>query len=259
MINGIAGFFILDKFIPIYGFFSTVGLVIGTCYALFLIKKAHESTDNLFILLAYMALGGYVGAKALFIIVSFRQIDWSKIFLPEYFMIFMNSGFVYYGGMIGGLIGAFFGGKIHHIDTKKYLGISISALPLGHAIGRLGCFFAGCCYGIPYDGFGKVVYHGLITAPSGISLFPVQLIEAIVNILIAVVLYVFFTRKGFKFEGVFWYGIFYGISRFILEFLRYDLERNFYWILSTSQWISLSLVFLCVLFLISYSKKKSNC
>ena len=61
-------------------------------------------------------------------------------------------------------------------------------IPIMHAFGRVGCFFAGCCYGRPYKGFGAVTFPEGSQGPSGVSLFPVQLVEAILVLIIAIVL-----------------------------------------------------------------------
>jgi prolipoprotein diacylglyceryltransferase len=114
-------------------------------------------------------------------------------------------------------------------------------LPVGHIFGRLGCFAAGCCYGKPYDGIFAVIYpKESLSAPAGIPLHPVQIYEAVYNVFVFIVLLIL-KRRSKEGKGlVLWtYLLLYGIGRFYMETLRYDAERGFLWIFSTSQWISI--------------------
>lgn len=68
-------------------------------------------------------------------------------------------------------------GKIHKFNVKIYIRNFIFLIPFIHAFGRIGCFFAGCCFGIPYNGIGAVVFPENSYALPDVSLFPVQLVE----------------------------------------------------------------------------------
>jgi phosphatidylglycerol:prolipoprotein diacylglycerol transferase len=116
----------------------------------------------------------------------------------------------------------------------------VPSVPLAHAFGRLGCFFAGCCYGVP-SAFG-LEFNASELAPHGVKLLPVQLIEAGCNLLLFVLLLVLsrFCRRRGLLTGT--YLAAYAVMRFVLEFFRYDAERGVFWGLSTSQWISLLLL-----------------
>lgn len=121
--------------------------------------------------------------------------------------------------------------------------IYFPCLPLAHTFGRIGCALTGCCYGIPYDGPGAVIYDHSIIAPDKVRLFPVQLTETVINLLITfVLLFYIFNRQGRTNHSIAIYCVLYGTARFILEFLRYDLERGKFLWFSTSQWISLILI-----------------
>lgn len=107
---------------------------------------------------------------------------------------------------------------------------------LFHMFGRLGCFFAGCCYGREAN-WGVVFMHSL-NAPNGVPLIPVQLFEAAFNLLMLVAILII--RPERKRQGLLLplYLIAYAIGRFILEFFRGDMGRGIF-LFSTSQWISL--------------------
>jgi phosphatidylglycerol:prolipoprotein diacylglycerol transferase len=118
----------------------------------------------------------------------------------------------------------------------------LPSVPLIHAFGRIGCFCAGCCYGIPYEGTCHVVFEKSQVAPLGISLFPVQLVESGINILLFILLEIIVRKTKDIRISLATYMLGYGIMRFCLEFLRGDTIRGFLWNLSTSQWISLLLI-----------------
>ena len=129
-------------------------------------------------------------------------------------------------------------GKIHKIKTEKYIEHYVFLIPLIHAFGRIGCFEAGCCYGIPYTGYGAVCFPEGSMAPPGISLFPVQIVEAFFEFIIAAYIYRCSGKSEPK-KGLYEYLWRYSLLRFVLEFFRYDLSRGKIGFLSTSQIISL--------------------
>ena len=145
---------------------------------------------------------------------------------------------MFYGGLIGGLACVLLGGRLHKIDTMKYIGRFIGFIPFIHSFGRVGCFMSGCCYGIPYSGIGAVRFPAGSYAPADIELFPVQLVEAGMLMVIAcIILYLVLAKNNL--HGIELYLVLYGCTRFILELFRYDAVRGRLLGLSTSQWISL--------------------
>ena len=167
----------------------------------------------------------------------------------------MRGGFVFYGGLIGGIAVCYFGGKIHHISVRKYIQYFIWLIPIIHCFGRIGCHLVGCCYGSPYEGAISIVYSEGALAPAHIELFPVQLIEAIFLFLMAMFL-LMLVMNGHEKCTLEIYMIMYGILRFILEFFRGDSVRGKILFFSTSQWISIFLVFCSVYYI--YSKRRNN-
>ncbi len=229
--------------IPWYGLFIVLGVAAGAVAGYFLIRRNHMEFDDFIQIACFVGLGAMVGAKLLYLIVSWRSIDFSRITDLEYLNALMGGGFVFYGGLLGGLIGLYLCGKILHIPVLDYARVSIPVIPLVHAFGRIGCAFVGCCYGVPYDGPGAVVYTESIAAPTGVPLFPVQAVEVAGNLVIAVVLGLYgeiCRRNGKRLKSLQLYLILYAAFRFVLEFVRYDdSERGILMGLSTSQWISI--------------------
>ena len=169
----------------------------------------------------------------------------------------MLSGFVFYGGLIFGLIFVFLAGKIHKIPAGIYVRKFIFLIPFMHSFGRVGCFMAGCCYGIPYDGIGAVVFPEGSYAIPGIKLFPVQLVESACLMIIAFAILYLQMKKQWYYT-VETYLILYAILRFCLENLRYDAERGYYAGLSTSQWISIGFLVAAMVSVVWQKKRKNQ-
>lgn len=231
--------------VPSYGFLIAMGVVFANIVAMFVLKKMKLDFNDFIILEAYCILGAFIGAKLLYFIVSFKDIDWERMMEPMYFNEMMQSGFVFYGGLIGGLFFVFIAGRLHKIDAEPYIRNFIFLIPFIHSFGRIGCFMAGCCYGKPYDGVGAVVFPEGIYAPAGIKLFPVQLLEASILMFIVLILLILQFKKNW-FYTVETYLISYGISRIGLEYLRYDEIRGGLFGISTSQWISIFLIIIAI-------------
>ena len=242
--------------IPSYGLMIAIGVVLSNLVGMLVLKREHLDFNDFMILEAYCILGAFIGAKVLYLIITFRYIDWNRILDYKYFNDLMIGGFVFYGGLIGGLLFIYLGGKIHKIKSEKYIKNFIFLIPFIHCFGRIGCFMAGCCYGIPYHGIGSVVFPEGSFAPAGVDLFPVQLVEAICLMIIAVVILVLMFLYRFEYT-VELYLLMYGIVRFILENYRYDDIRGRVAKLSISQWISVIMVGIAIISY-SFSKKKNK-
>lgn len=238
--------------IPYYGFFIVLGIIISAIVGWIQVKKYHKDYNDFIILVSVVGLGAVLGAKILYFIVSWEQIDFSRIMDLEYLNAIMSGGFVYYGGLIGGLISLLVCKYILKLDIFSYISIAIPCIPIAHGFGRLGCSAVGCCYGVPYDGFYSIVYHNSYFAPNNIALFPVQFTEAILNFLIAALLLIFInTRKTVFHHGLCLYLLLYAPVRFFLEVFRYDeKERGIYGCFSVSQWISIGIICITIGYLL---------
>lgn len=248
---------IFGRSIPVYGLMITLGVICANIPAFLYLKKKKIDTNEFVILEAYCFLGAFLGAKLLFIIVSFKQIQWQRFLELDYFNSLMQGGFVFYGGMLGGLACVILAGKLHGINANDYIERLIFLIPFIHAFGRIGCYYAGCCYGKAYDGFGAIVYSTGTLAPAGIPLFPVQLLEAALLVMISLAL-LYLLIKDKKQLTVPVYFATYGVVRFVLEFYRGDDIRGSYLFLTTSQWISIALVALGCVILLRYAAKKKS-
>lgn len=240
------GFSILGATIPYYGFFIALGIVCASFLSFLLCKKNSLDFNNCILILAYLVLGGFLGAKILYLFVAATTINWHLFFHNfKYFNIVIGSGFVFYGGFIGGAVILIFVKKVHKISLFPYLQIISPCVALAHAFGRIGCSLAGCCYGRETSGNFYFLYKNSLVAPNGVKFIPVQGIEAFFLFVFAAIFTILAIKKV-KFCIPSLYIFLYAILRFVLEFYRGDAERGFLGWFSTSQFISLLLIVFCV-------------
>lgn len=231
--------------IPSYGLCMAVGIIIS-CYISFSEAKRKRLNTNSLIVIAACAIGaGLLGAKILYLIVSCNINEVFARILAGDISDLTGGGQVFYGGLIGGIGGALIGRVIsgERGQFAEYCNVAVLSIPVGHAFGRLGCFLAGCCYGAPYSGALAVTFPQVgVLEP----VFPVQLLEAVLNIGIFLSL-VMINRKYPQAFLLYVYMIEYSVVRFVLEYFRGDRIRGIAQELSTSQWISIGLFLTCIL------------
>lgn len=164
----------------------------------------------------------------------------------------LNGGITFLGGLIGGATTFF---VIYFIMKKKYTANFtdiISVIPccifLAHGFGRIGCFFAGCCYGIETDSWLGIRFPGMIN-----KVYPTQLYEAIFLLIMFGVTSYLSLKKNYK-HNFSVYLISYGVFRFLIEFIRGDDRGAFFKIFSPSQFWSIILVLIGIglIFFVNY-------
>ncbi|MEE1125782.1 MAG: prolipoprotein diacylglyceryl transferase family protein [Acutalibacteraceae bacterium] len=237
--------------LPYYGIMTALG--ISACFLLIhFTKNKRENIDSIEYLLISLAGAGFafILSHMLYAIAHYKKILFivthpDRLFESLQSFVFYFSdifgGMVFYGGLIGFCIGAYIYMKKTKLDVNEYSDTLVPCIPLFHAFGRIGCFLAGCCYGIESE-FGFTYRYAIVESANGVCRFPVQLLEATENILICVLLTVLLYKcKKMQHGMLIWiYGLIYPVVRFINEFLRGDVaERGFFGVLSTSQWISI--------------------
>lgn len=240
-------FLLFGRVVPIYGICFFGGIIIAAAVGLLLSKRRRIGAFDFVCSAVYCMIGALVGSKLLFLIVSCKEIIEMQI--P--FWAVIKGGFVFYGGLIGGFGGLCIYGRQFHILLRPYFSLYAAILPLGHAIGRIGCFFGGCCYGVPYDGVCSVVYTETAgNTPLNVPLLPIQLIESACLLMLFLGLFALYLHPIMHIYTWAVYGIGYSVIRFCLEFFRGDRERGVYLGISTSQWISLvmfsAVLILCI-------------
>lgn len=243
-----------------YGLIIFIGIIIGGIIAIQYFSKFNElKKDDVLFAILYAVIGVGIGAKLLYILtnIPFLIENYQTLDLWDTLMQMFKGGFVFYGGLLGGILGVYIYAKQFKIPFKSLLLTLLPVVPLIHAIGRIGCLCAGCCYGMEYDGFGAIVFHNSVLAPNNVPLFPMQIVEAICNLIIFIILLCTYKKFLGTYKTLGLYLILYSIVRFILEFFRGDLIRGIYFSLSTSQWISIILlIFGIAIFIYEWRNKK---
>ena len=232
--------------LPAYGLFVLLGACLGLFYALCAARRRGLLKEDVLYAFLYGVIGVIAGGKLFYLLLNAGRI--AALFPaafsnPRVLLPYLTGGFVYYGGFLGALLGVYLYARQYRLSFDRLLWCSIPGVPLAHASGRLGCLFAGCCYGVPYEGpFSVRLPYAQGVSPDT-SLFPVQPLESGLNLLIFGAL-AFYARRpsasGRRVLGL--YLALYGACRFALEFWRYDFERGQFGSLSTSQWLSLILI-----------------
>lgn len=246
--------------IQTYSVMAVIGFVLTAVLALNLGKRRNIPTETSLMVTFVSAFGIFLGGHLLFALTNLQNIvklissgNFSFSALMPYI-----SGMVFYGGLFGAVVAVFlYTAKNKDVKRSDVLDIFAVSVPFFHIFGRIGCFLAGCCYGVESD-FGITTYLNTSATHYGVSRFPVALVEAFINLLIFILIVSFFKRNKLKGKLVFLYLIIYAPARFALEFFRGDIIRGFILGLSTSQFISLLIIsFICIYFLF-YIKKKSK-
>lgn len=236
--------------IPMFGVMMMCGTLAAFILLTYTRKFIRFTEDQLISAALWAILLGFIGAKLLFWIVELDNI----LANPHYLIETLRSGFVFYGALIGGVIGLWLYSARKKLPFLAFVDLFVPSLVLGQAFGRIGCFFAGCCYGSPSSCAIAVTYPPGSGAPAGIPLLPTQLMESAFLFLLTAALVLILKRHKPFGTVTGWYLVLYGVWRFIIEFYRSD-ERGAVGTLSTSQFIGIFIVLAGVILLVLICKK----
>lgn len=249
---------LFGRVIPSYGLMGGVGFCLGLFYILLFSRRFGLRCDDGVYIFTWGSVGALLGAKLLYLLVSFSELikDLPLILndFPLFFAKYFSGGMVFYGGLLGGIAGALLATRYFRLSLKAHFPVLVPALIIFSAVGRVGCFLTGCCYGIPTSSALGVHYPVGGIAPAGVSLLPVQLFEAAADLLLLAV--IVFMSHSDKLCDILLpvYITLYAVIRFVLEFFRGDLVRGVFFGLSTSQWISLAAFLFGIISIIKMKK-----
>ena len=221
--------------VTLYGICIAVGVL---CCVLVLFKFAKGKVEDSFI--DFLFYNGIVAIGLGFIVACLFQAVYAYIENPEAGFDLFGSGMTFIGGLIGGVVSFLAGYFIFRPFLKNRLVDIISLLPccivIAHAFGRIGCFFAGCCYGKPTDSFLGVQFPYPMY-----KVHPTQLYEAAFLFALFAVMLILYVKKDFK-HNLSLYLLAYGIFRFLIEYVRGDERGSFIPGISPSQFWSILMV-----------------
>lgn len=245
-----------------YGVLLAVGMLLALFVAAKLAVRDGLPRDRIYDLGLWTLIGGLLGSKILMLLVE----DNVQIFSLD----FLRSGGVYYGGFLGGFLALVVLIRFYKLPFWKVADAFAPGVALGQAVGRQGCFAAGCCWGKPTDSIFGVHFtesaHEFTGVPiynetgGALHLHPTQLYESITMLVVFGILIYLHKHKKFDGQVLIAYAIIYGIVRFSIEFLRDDPRGDLLGLttltgLSTSQIISLLVAVGAVIFMIFRLKR----
>lgn len=134
-------------------------------------------------------IAGFIGSKLLYTLTRIKD-----IMADPSLVLSLSDGWVVWGGIIGGLIGGYIYCRTHKMNFWKQIDLIIPSVALAQGFGRIGCFFAGCCYGVETTSVLGVVFPEGSLAPAGIRLLPTQLICSVFDFALFFVL-IYLVRK----------------------------------------------------------------
>lgn len=235
-----------------YGLFSASALVLCYIVAILLcVRLRHDTQRQVLAMLLSMAFL-YAGAK-LFGVISYASYLHGKGEAIGWF-VFEKSGIVFYGGLLGYLLGIriLLPRFLRKTGANLTTGYAIAAtlFPLFHGIARMGCYFAHCCYGVEHPHFAHF-WEGRV---------PVQLFESLFCLLLFALLLYFLLRYPKLHKWILPVYLFaYSVFRFIIEFWRGDAVRGGFGIFSFSQWVSVCIwIALAIFLLVKYIRMKKT-
>ena len=235
-----------------YGLMIAIGVLAAYFSATYRAKKYDLDPDKVFYVTVWAVIGGFGGAKLLYLITQLPAILQDPSLLKD-----VQDGFVVYGGIIGGILAAWIYCKVAKLKFMKYFDLVMPSVALAQGFGRIGCFLAGCCYGRETNSVLSVTFQNSDFAPNHVALIPTQIYSSVLDFLHFGILLYIARRKKADGQVAAFYLIFYSIGRFVLEFFRGDLIRGSVGSLSTSQFISLFILAAGIAILITRTKKKN--
>lgn len=201
-----------------YGFFLALGFMSAILVGGREVRRLGLPVGRFYDLCFFIILASLIGSRLLFVILEPDKF----IQNPLKVLALWEGGLVFHGGLIAAVATAFYLMRRYGLPWRATFDALAVGMPLGQAIGRVGCFMAGCCYGTPTDLPWAVTFTNPDTlCPLREALHPAQLYEAALSL--AVFGVVFWLRKRKRFDGqvILSYFCLAGLVRFTVEFVRH--------------------------------------
>ena len=242
--------------VPTYFVLISLSFIICMVWLVQRTKKYQLSPERALDLALVIMLSGFIGARLAHILIEEPGYYWNH---PAAIFYFWQGGFVFYGGALGATLSCWCWAQLSQrsVDPRKrfqlqdgWLDLFAPVIGLGYAIGRLGCFFAGCCYGRACELPWAVIFPAGSEAPPNITRHPTQL-YAIAGELIIIAVVLLYERINTVRNRVFLiYLLLHACSRIIMEYFRDDDRGPMLGDFSPSTCISIFLICTAILFLI---------
>ncbi|MCF8033815.1 MAG: prolipoprotein diacylglyceryl transferase [Desulfarculaceae bacterium] len=239
-----------------YGVMLALGAALGMLLYTGLAKNAGLDPDRAMSLALWLLISGLIGSRLMFVILEpsqFMRAPWRVLAIWE-------GGLVFYGGVAGAAVVGIWLMRRWKLPVLTLMDCVAPALALAQAIGRIGCFSAGCCYGLPWeDGWCAVTFsdpHSL--APRNIALHPAQLYTTATLLVVCGLLLLLWRRRSFAGQIFFTYGFLHGVARVIIETFRGDWRGEPMLGLTPTAWFALGLAVFSAAALVYLRKRHAD-
>jgi phosphatidylglycerol:prolipoprotein diacylglycerol transferase len=233
-------FSVFGKEIYSYGVMAALGFLAGILTWVWMARRESRPSGFAADLGFWLMAGGIVGSRLAYVVANGSY----YLAAPLEIVRIDQGGLIFYGGFLLGCVALVLFARHHRLPVWHLADFAIPALAIGHALGRVGCFLNGCCYGRPAGDHACGIAYPPVCEPGklfpGVPLFPVQILESAALLAIWAVLLRAYPRR--KKDGVVFalYLLLYPPVRFALEYLRGD-ERQSWLALDVAQVTSLAL------------------
>lgn len=249
-------------FLPTYGVMVAAGFLVALWLTGKLARQSGLNPDKVTNLGVYVALAGLIGAKLFMFVVDFAY--YRKNPGEIFTMATLQAGGVFYGGLLLALAAGYWLMRRDDLPPAATLDCFAPGLALGQALGRIGCFAAGCCWGNECDRPWAVTFRDpeanrLTGVPLMVSLHPTQIYEAILYLAVFAAVYWRFRKTHAPGAVMGWYLVLAASARFLVEFFRFHQQSlPFGGPLSTAQWTALALIALGAFLLVRPAARSSQ-
>lgn len=219
-----------------YGILVAAGFFIGFCFVSWRAPRRGGRREDVADLILWGMLGGLIGARMFYVAYNWQTFAAG----PMEILRIDHGGLVYHGGFLGACIAIVAACKVKSMHVWKAGDLLVAGLPLGHAVGRIGCFLNGCCFGWPHTGGCGVEYSpesGVLQAQQAarllephlheaLAVYPIQLVASAMNLSVFLMLLLIEPRLERHGQLVATYLVIYGAGRFFVEFGRGDYSSR---------------------------------
>jgi phosphatidylglycerol:prolipoprotein diacylglycerol transferase len=221
-----------------YGVFVALGFIVGLAVATRRARSEGINPERIADLGMWLIISGMLGGKLFHIIFFWDDFlyGWRQEGVRS-----LREGFVFYGGFIAASLTAVAYTTVKKLPFFRVADVFAPSIALGHAFGRMGCFFNGCCYGKPCS------LPWAVTFPpphimAGIPVHPTEIYEALGNLVIFAGLSAVYRYK--RADGQIWwlYVLSYGVLRFIVEFFRGDYDTHYFGVLTLGHLVAITMI-----------------
>ncbi|MFA5095722.1 MAG: prolipoprotein diacylglyceryl transferase [Candidatus Omnitrophota bacterium] len=227
-----------------YGLMLVIAFMAAAFIATREAKRTGVNPDTVFNLCFIVFISGVIGARIFYVLANFPY----YLRYPQEMIMLQKGGLAWFGGLILGTLSGLYYLKAKKLGVYRILDLLAPAVVIGQAIGRLGCFLNGCC-------FGKESAYGIFSPAHGAHLIPTQLYSSLFLVIIFIFLRYLQRRPHQEGAIFFTYLFLYSAKRFLIEFWRGD-SPILAWGLTLFQFISIAifLIALTGLFLLKTRK-----